>query len=106
LRAFRECAKPDQGDAIAFFQGAGDAIYGGVNRSGGLSLAHAAARCDPVNEISFIHFSSWGGFLFLSDFSPSADALPSLSVETRRKLFSSSISRMSTVKIRARCRIW
>jgi hypothetical protein len=28
-----------------------------------LGLAYSAARCDPVNEISFIHVSSWGGFL-------------------------------------------
>src|SRR5215475_13369659 len=57
----RESSEPDQGNAVPFFQSPGYAVYRGVDGGSRLGLADFAVSSDTVNQICFVHHSSWGG---------------------------------------------
>src|SRR5579862_923953 len=67
----RESAEAYQSHPIPFFQRAGNARHGGINRGCSLRLADFASASDLVNQIGFIHsFSSQVSFI------PSANSYP------------------------------
>src|SRR5215472_5615983 len=57
----RESSEPDQGNAVPFFQSPGNAVYRGVDGGSRLGLADAAVGSNAVNQVCFVHRSSWGG---------------------------------------------
>src|SRR5437868_5694667 len=55
----REGAETDQGNALAFSQGSGDAVDGRINGGSGRGFTDSRAGCNLVNEIAFVHCFSW-----------------------------------------------